>query len=82
MAVSRKGNKGTSGALGVFDANYIGSVACRELRGNDVIQTSLDEARKINANAEMVVIIVSEDGVYVHLSVFSSADLSLSRTWF
>lgn len=56
-------NKGTSGALGVFDAKYIGSVPCKQHRGNDVIEMALKDALSKKINAEVVVIIVSPDGV-------------------
>lgn len=60
----KRPRKGTSGAIGVFDAKYIGTVKANDIRGNETVETALEHARKqASAVAEPVVVIVTEDGI-------------------
>eukprot|EP00039_Didymoeca_costata_P009170 m.121280 g.121280 ORF g.121280 m.121280 type:complete len:729 (+) comp14386_c0_seq4:334-2520(+) len=55
--------KGTSGALGVFDAKYIGSVSTKQTRGNEAVEAAMKKAQSKKNTQEMVSIIVTADGI-------------------
>eukprot|EP00040_Diaphanoeca_grandis_P013538 m.68478 g.68478 ORF g.68478 m.68478 type:complete len:734 (-) comp23959_c0_seq1:137-2338(-) len=56
--------KGTSGALGVYEVKHIGSItSSKQNSGNDVCMKALAEAREQTKTSEMVIVIISEDSV-------------------
>jgi hypothetical protein len=56
-------NKGTSGAIGVFDVKHIATCPTKGSKGNETVQAALDEALKQDKTREPFLLVVSEDGI-------------------
>ena len=52
-----------SGAIGVFEAKFIGSITVHALKGNDVVEAAVHQALMLKQPEEGVVIIITADGI-------------------